>query len=66
MPGKPGDVDCSGIVDVSDAVLLARYTVGDSDIILSDTGLINGDCDGVTGLSSGDVTQIIRIIVGLA
>ena len=66
VPGKPGDVDCSGIVDVSDAVLLARYTVGDSDIILSDTGLINGDCDGVTGLSSGDVTQIIRIIVGLA
>ena len=60
-----GDVDESGVVDVSDAVLLAKYVAGLDDIIISDQGLVNGDADNSNQLSSEDVITIIRMIIGL-
>ena len=59
---KRGDVDCSGEVDVSDAVLLARMTAEDPTAVITSDGKINADCDGKTGLTSGDVTAILRHI----
>lgn len=59
-----GDVNCSGIVDVSDAVLLARF-VAEQDVHITAEGKINADCDKTAGISSDDVIQILRIIAKL-
>ena len=58
-------MDESGVVDVSDAVLLAKYVAGQDDIIISDQGLVNGDADNSNQLSNEDVITIIRMIIGL-
>lgn len=60
-----GDADCSGAVDVSDAVLLARFVAEDSAATISAEGQANADCDGTAGLSGSDVTQILKIIAKL-
>ena len=60
-----GDVNCSGQVDVSDAVLLARFVAEDSEANLTAAGKANADCDGTSGISSSDVIHILRIIAKL-
>lgn len=57
-----GDTDCSWNVDVSDAVLLARYLAEDKTARISDDGLKNADCDGEAGVTGGDLTQILLYI----
>ena len=57
-----GDTDCSWYVDVSDAVLLARYLAEDKTARISDDGLKNADCDGEAGVTGGDLTQILLYI----
>ena len=69
-PAKPqrtmrGDTDCSGVVDVSDAVLAAKFSVGDSDVLISDIGQLNADCDDSGKITTADVNWIIRKIIGL-
>lgn len=59
-----GDVNCSGIRDISDVVLLARYLAEDKGAIVSEQGRLNADVDGTEGLSSSDVTTILRAIAG--
>lgn len=61
----PGDVDCSGIVDVSDAVLLARFALADDSAQISEAGKRNADCDGIEGIDTNDVIHIVRMIAGL-
>ena len=58
-----GDVDVSNDVDVSDAVLLARFLVGDN-VNVTDQGQINGDADESGDLSTNDVLTIVRMIAG--
>lgn len=62
---KRGDVNEDQVVDVSDAVLLARFSVGADDIIISEQGLANGDCNGDGRQDTGDVLWIIQYIIGL-
>ncbi len=57
-----GDVNCSGIVDVADAVLLARYEVADAEAEVTDQGLANADCDGSGKLDAEDITWILQKI----
>ena len=57
-----GDTDCSGIVDVSDAVLLARYATEDRNAVISDQGLRNADCDRNGMPEAGDIVLILRHI----
>jgi GH35 family endo-1,4-beta-xylanase len=64
-PTKRGDVDVNGYVDVSDAVLAAKYNAGQDDIIISDVGLLNADYDGNGEINGNDVTKIVMYIVGL-
>lgn len=69
-PPKPqvtmkGDANLDGAVDVSDAVLVAKFSSGDSEAKINDQGKINGDCDGKEGLDDGDVTYILKMIVKL-
>lgn len=62
---KRGDIDCSGIVDVSDAVLAAKVSVGDDTVVITDQGMENGDVNNSNSIDSGDVTLIVKHIIGL-
>lgn len=57
-----GDADCSGMVDVSDAVLICRYAAEDKNVTISEEGRYYGDCDGVKGLTSSDALMVLQII----
>ena len=62
-PALYGDADCSGEVDVSDAVLIARFAVGDN-VNITDEGQRLADCDGVAGIDDGDVLRVVRYCAG--
>ncbi len=57
-----GDVNCNDNVDVSDAVLLARYLGEDTDAAVSAQGKLNADCDGNSGLTADDVIMILKYV----
>ena len=57
-----GDVNLDKIVDVSDAVLLARFVVGDK-VNVTDQGQVNGEMDDSGKLDSEDVILIVKKIV---
>jgi mannan endo-1,4-beta-mannosidase len=59
---NPGDVNESGAVDVSDAVLICRYAVEDQDAKISAQGLKNADCDGIPGVNANDALRVLRFI----
>jgi len=63
--GTPGDVDCSGEVDVLDAVMLSRIAAEDTETGVTDEGKRNADCDGVSGVNIGDVRQLLKYLAGL-
>ena len=60
--GLTGDTDCSGQVDVADAVLLARYVVGDRTAVITTAGVKNGDCDHNGQTEAFDITLILQAI----
>ncbi|MBR5372033.1 MAG: hypothetical protein IK130_07445 [Oscillospiraceae bacterium] len=60
-----GDVNCDGKVTVSDAILLARIVAEDTAAKVSETGMLNAELDGVTGLSSDDTIRLLKQIAGL-
>ncbi len=57
-----GDVNCDKTVDVSDAVLLARFLAEDKTAILSAEGKRNADCDKKSGLTGDDTVRILQYI----
>lgn len=57
-----GDTDCNGTVDVSDAVLAARYLAEDPGARISEQGRRNSDCNNSDSLDSDDIILILRII----
>ena len=61
----PGDANCSGKVDVEDAVLICRLMAEDGDAVMSETGKRNADCDGNKGLTMDDSTAILLVIAKL-
>lgn len=60
-----GDCNCSNMVDVSDAVLLARFLAEDRTAKLSDQGRKNADCNADGDLNSDDELAILRKIAKL-
>ncbi|MCR4761078.1 MAG: serine protease [Oscillospiraceae bacterium] len=60
-----GDADESGIVDVSDAVLIAKFASADSTAKITDAGKINADVDLNEVVDSDDLTQVLEFIVHL-
>lgn len=58
----PGDVTVDQQIDVSDAVLLARYLLEDPTALLSRAGVENADADGDGTVDSADVLHIIRMV----
>jgi hypothetical protein len=60
-----GDVNCDEKVDVSDAVLLARFIAEDVEANITAQGKINAECDGIEGLSGDDNIMILKYIAKL-
>ena len=58
-----GDVDCSGTVQIADAVLLARYIAEDA-VTVTAQGLFNAELDGEAGLTAGDLSVLLQAIAG--
>ena len=58
-----GDVDCSGEVNILDAVLLARL-IGDDvrDDEINEQGKLNAECDGKPAVSSGDLSRLMNYL----
>ncbi len=60
-----GDVNCSGEIDVSDAVLLARFLAEDTSAKITTEGKTNADCDDDGDITSNDTVKILRHIAKL-
>lgn len=62
---KAGDITLDCAVDVSDAVLLARFCAEDAGAFITEQGKTNADCNGDGGITTDDVTVILRMIAKL-
>ena len=60
-----GDADCSGITDVTDVVLIARYAAEDGEAVISAQGKLNGDVNGDHRLDGSDCADILRRVAKL-
>ena len=62
---KRGDVNCDDVVDISDVILLSRYTAEDKTVTVTQQGILNAECDGRSGLTAGDTIVIVQFIARL-
>ena len=60
-----GDTDCSGIVNVADAVMLARFCAEDSEITVTAEGKRNADTNGDGDLTAEDIGRLLEYLAGL-
>jgi hypothetical protein len=60
-----GDINCDGVIDVSDAVLLARFVAEDSTVVINEQGKAKADADRNGKVEADDVIHILRIIAKL-
>ena len=63
--GDPLDVNCDDVVDVSDAVLLARFVAEDPEAVISAKGKERADTNGDGSVNGDDVIVILRKIAHL-
>lgn len=63
--GLRGDVNLDEFVDVSDAVLLARFCAEDTTVKISTQGKVNADVNEDSNLNNVDIIDILRIIAKL-
>ncbi len=59
---RAGDANCDGRVDVSDAVLTARFAAEDRNAVITDQGMANADVTGNGNVDSEDTTKILQYI----
>ena len=64
-PTLMGDVNTDETVDISDVILLSRYTAEDTKITVTKQGLANADLNADGKYTAEDVTKIIRKIAML-
>ena len=60
-----GDVDCNGVVEINDAVLLARYVAQDDTAKITVQGVANGDYNQDGSVDSTDITAVCRQLAHL-
>ncbi len=65
QPLMVGDLNCSGVVDINDAVMMARLVGNDITLQISDTGIRNADCDGDGRPTPADLTKLLRYLARL-
>lgn len=56
--GISGDANNDGRITVSDAVAVLQYIANAETYSLSEQGLLNADCDGVSGITGADAIAI--------
>ena len=59
-----GDLDCNKLVELADAVMLAK-AIGGVDVNLSVEGRQNAEIDATEGIGSGDLTKLLQYLAGL-
>ena len=59
---SPGDINGDGSIDVSDAVLVARFVAEDASAAITRVGVLNADVDGDGNASPDDVILILQFI----
>lgn len=57
-----GDLTLDGVVDISDAVVLARFIAEDMTVNIESTGLLNADCNHDGFITSDDVLMLLQFI----
>ena len=57
-----GDADCTGKVDISDAVLIARFANQDKTAKITDQGIANADVTGDSTVDSDDCTKVLKYV----
>lgn len=62
---KPGDVDCTGTVNIADAILLARFNAEDEEITVTTAGKVNAEVTGDGQVDSDDLSRILEFLAGL-
>ena len=62
---QSGDVNCDNTVDVSDAVLIARFAAEDNTAVITEQGKQNADMNRDGNLTGDDVIAILRKIAKL-
>ena len=60
-----GDVNCDGLRDVRDAVLLSMLIVESPDAVVSQQGKLNADCNGDGRRTMDDTTLLLQFIAKL-
>lgn len=60
-----GDIDCNGIVEIADAVLYNRFLAEDANIVVSEQGRSNADCNADGILNFKDVNLLLQSIAGM-
>ncbi len=61
----PGDVNSDKDIDVSDAVLLARFCAEDENALLSRQGMTNADADNNHAINNEDIIHILKYIANI-
>ncbi len=64
--GLLGDANCDGVVKIDDVVLINRYVAEDSEITITDLGVINADTDENNKIESTDSINILCYLAGLS
>ncbi len=59
---QPGDANLNGSADIADAVLLARGLAEDTEIHISQLGVMLSDTDGDGDLTSTDLAEFLRML----
>ncbi len=62
---RVGDVNCDGYVKIDDVILLNRFIAEDTTATVTAQGVVNAECNGVTGINSDDATAILMLLAGL-
>ena len=61
-----GDVDCSGRINIADAVMLARYIAEDRDVTITAAGKLNADTDQNELIESADLALLLQYLAGVS
>ena len=60
-----GDVDCSGTVNIADAVMLARFCAEDAESGITAQGKLNADLNGDGDVTAADTTALLDLLAGI-
>ncbi len=60
-----GDANCDGRVTIADATAIVQHLGNQDEYALSEQGKINGDVDGVPGITGADANELMKLEAGL-